>query len=593
MSDLPALGLPELSEQLRFILDLGVAVAVALIGGAIAVRLRQPAVLGYLLAGILIGPATPGFVGDVDRIAELADLGVVLLLFALGVEFSIRGLIAVRRVAIPGATLQIVITLAVGTLLMIGLGFAVREAFVIGACLSLSSTLVVLKSLIDRGEMDSLHGKTAIGWSIVQDIATIVFIVALPPLAGGDVVGPFVLALVKAALFLAIAYVVGTRLLPRVFVFVARLGSSELFLLAVVGTALLTAFVSSAVFGLSLALGAFVAGVLVSESELSHQAAAEVTPFRDLFAVLFFVSVGMLVDPAALAADAGLVVLLVVVAVVGKGLLTAGLGRGFGLPTRSAWLLGAAMAQVGEFSFILAEDALELDVIGERAYNLVLGTAVVSILVSPIAQRLVDRWVGRTEASTDAALAAAIEQLVLEEPTGPAVPLSRTEAALDAEAEERRPTVVVLGAGRVGRVVTRAVRRRGFRVVVVDRDPGRLDDVAQMGAVTMFGDAANPDILRRLGLDRARVLVVAIADPLTVRLAVERALRLNPRLTIAARTRGTREIDALRTLGVGRLSDPEAEVAFELARHALQRMGVSGPELTGILSGLRRDVYGR
>src|SRR5262245_56609148 len=182
MSDLPVLALPELTEQLRFILDLGVAVALALVGGAIAVRLRQPAVLGYLLAGILIGPATPGFVGDVDRIAELADLGVVLLLFALGVEFSIRGLIAVRRVAIPGATIQILITLAVGALLMIGLGFEIHEAFVIGACLSLSSTLVVLKSLIDRGEMDSLHGKAAIGWSIVQDIATIVFIVALPPL---------------------------------------------------------------------------------------------------------------------------------------------------------------------------------------------------------------------------------------------------------------------------------------------------------------------------------------------------------------------------------------------------------------------------
>jgi CPA2 family monovalent cation:H+ antiporter-2 len=593
MPDLPALGLPELTDQLRFILDLGVALALALIGGAIAVRLRQPAVLGYLLAGILIGPATPGFVGDVERIAELADLGVVLLLFALGVEFSIRGLIAVRRVAIPGATIQILITLAIGSLLMVGLGFEINEAFVIGACLSLSSTLVVLKSLIDRGEMDSLHGKAAIGWSIVQDIATIVFIVALPPLAGGDVVGPFLLALVKAALFLAIAYVVGTRLLPRMFVFVARLGSSELFLLAVVGTALLTAFVSSAVFGLSLALGAFVAGVLVSESELSHQAAAEVTPFRDLFAVLFFVSVGMLVDPAALAADAGLVILLVAVAVVGKGVLTAMLGHGFGLPRRSAWLLGAAMAQVGEFSFILAEDALELDVIGERAYNLVLGTAVVSILVSPLAQRLVDRMVGRAEAATDAALAAAAEQLVLDDPTGPAVSLSRGEASMEPGADERRPTVVVLGAGRVGRVVVRAVRRRGFRCLVVDRDPRRLDEAAVLGAVTLFGDAANPDILRRLALERARVLVVAIADPLTARLTVERALRLNPRLTIATRTRGTREIEVMRDLGVGRLADPEAEVAFELARHALQRMGVSAPEVTGILSGLRRDTYGR
>ncbi len=593
MPEFPGLELPELTEQLRFMLDLGVAVAVALIGGAIAVRLRQPAVLGYLVAGIVIGPATPGFVGDVDRIAELADLGVVLLLFALGVEFSIRGLIAVRRVAIPGGTLQIILTLLVGAALMVGLGFETREAFVIGACLSLSSTLVVLKSLIDRGEVDSLHGKAAIGWSIVQDIATIVFIVALPPLAGGDVLGPLLVAIAKAAIFLALAYVLGTRLLPRLFGFIARLGSSELFLLAVVGTALLTAFVSSAVFGLSLALGAFVAGVLVSESELSHQAAAEVTPFRDLFAVLFFVSVGMLVDPAALAADLGLVALLVVVAVVGKGALTAFLGHGFGLPRRSALLLGAAMAQVGEFSFILAEDALDIGILHERAYNLILGTAVVTILLSPIVQRLVDGFVERSERSVDDALSEAAAALILEEPTGPAVSLSRGEAALDAEAEERRPTVVVLGAGRVGRVVTRAVRRRGFRCVVVDRDPGRLDDVSAMGAVPMYGDAANPDILRRLGLDRARVLVVAIADPLTVRLAVERSLRINPRLTVAARTRGSREIEVMRTMGVGRLSDPEAEVAFELARHALQRMGVSGQEVTGILSGLRRDVYGR
>ena len=332
MAELSGLGVGELSEQLRFILDLGVAVAAALVGGAIAVRLRQPAVIGYLVAGIAIGPATPGFVGDVERIAVLADVGVVLLLFALGVEFSIHGLREVGRVAIPGGAAQVLLMLAGGTLMMAGLGFELREALVIGACLSLSSTLVVLKSLIDRGELDSLHGRAAIGWSIVQDIAMIMFIVALPPIAGGDVVVPFLLALGKAAIFLALAYVVGTRLLPRMFIAVARLGSGELFLLAVVGTALLTAFVSSAVFGLSLALGAFVAGVLVSESELSHQAAAEVTPFRDLFAVLFFVSVGMLVDPGAIASDAPLIALLVVVAVVGKGALTAGLSRALGLP---------------------------------------------------------------------------------------------------------------------------------------------------------------------------------------------------------------------------------------------------------------------
>jgi len=583
----------ELSEQLRFILDLGVAVAAALIGGAIAVRLRQPAVIGYLLAGIAIGPATPGFVGDVERIAVLAEVGVVLLLFALGVEFSIRGLREVQRVAIPGGTLQVLLMLAAGTLLMIGLGFELREALVIGACLSLSSTLVVLKSLIDRGELDSLHGRAAIGWSIVQDIAMIVFIVALPPIAGGDVVVPFLLALGKAAVFLGLAYVVGTRLLPRAFIEVARLGSNELFLLAVVGTALLTAFVSSAIFGLSLALGAFVAGVLVSESELSHQAAAEVTPFRDLFAVLFFVSVGMLVDPGAIAADAPLIALLAVVAVVGKGALTAGLGRGFGLPRRSALLLGAAMAQVGEFSFILAENALDLGLVGPRTYNLILATAIVTILVSPIGQRLVDRLVDRLETgATDGESWGAAEPFAHAATAGAAVPLSRTEAAIDPDEEARRPTIVVLGGGRVGRVVVRAVRRRGFRCVVVDREPARLEELAILGAVTLYGDAASPAILKQAGLARARVLVVAIGDPLTARLATERALRLNPRLTIAVRARGLREIDALRRLGAGRITDPEAEAAFELARHALHRMGVSGSELTGIVSGLRRDVYG-
>jgi CPA2 family monovalent cation:H+ antiporter-2 len=582
----------ELTDQLRFILDLGAAIVAALIGGAIAVRLRQPAVVGYLLAGVVIGPATPGFVGDVDRIAVLADVGVVLLLFALGVEFSIRELRSVGRVVIPGGIAQIVLVLGTGAAVMIGLGTEMREAFIVGACLSLSSTLVVLKQLIDRGEMDSTHGRAAVGWSIIQDIATIVFIVALPPMAGGDVVLPFAIAMVKAAAFLALAYVVGTRLLPWGFATVARLGSSELFLLAVVATALMTAFVSSALFGLSLALGAFVAGVLVSESELSHQAAAEVTPFRDLFAVLFFVSVGMLVDPAALVADAGLVAVLVVIAVGGKGVITAVLGKGLGLPTRSAILLGAVMAQVGEFSFILADNGRDLDLLDGRTYNIVLGTAVVTILLSPFVTRLADALVVRLEArELTGSLGSPAAAMNVQPDPGHGSGASRTEQAISEDAEARRPTVVVLGAGRVGRVVVSAVRARGFRCVVVDRDDGRLETVRRLGATTVFGDAANPEILKRVGLDRARVLIIAIGDPLTARLASERSLRMNPRLAIASRARGRREIDTLRSLGVRRLADPEAEAAFELARHALQRMGVSGPELSGIVVGLRREVY--
>jgi len=570
-----------LTEPLQFILGLGSAVAAALVGGAIAARLRQPVIVGYLLAGVAIGPFTPGFTGDVEQISALADVGVILLLFALGVEFSLRDLRSVRDVALPGGVLQIALVLVAGGSIAVGLGYGVPAAFVVGACLSISSTLVVIKSLLDRGEIDSLHGRTAIGWSIVQDVATIIFIVALPPLAGGDLVVPFALAMVKAALFLVLAYVVGTRVLPAVFRAVSRMGSGELFLLTVVATALLTAFVSSAIFGLSLALGAFVAGIVVSESDLSYQAAAEVIPFRDLFAVLFFVSVGMLVDPGALVERAPLIAVLVVVAVVGKGALVALFGKAFGLPVRSALLLGGTMAQVGEFSFILAEDGLHLNLIDGDVYNMILGTAVVSILLTPFAQRIAEMLALRFEA-----------QSVVAAGTPAPAATSRTELAFSG-ADDARLAIVVLGAGRVGRVVVRAVRQRGFRCVVVDRDSRRLEEAAKLGAATIFGDAANPHILRRCGLEHARVLVVAIGDPLTARLATERARQLNPRLTVAARARGRSEIDALRSRGVARLADPEAEAALELARHALQRMGISGPELSGILTGLRRDSYGR
>jgi CPA2 family monovalent cation:H+ antiporter-2 len=401
---LPAFEL-HLTEQLAFILGLGAAVGAALVGGAIAVRLRQPAIVGYLLAGVAIGPFTPGFVGDVDQISVLADVGIVLLLFALGVEFSIRELRDVRQVALPGGVLQIALILAAGAAVALGLGFGVGEAFVLGACLSISSTLVVIKSLIDRGELDSLHGRAAVGWSIVQDVATIMFIVALPTLAeGGDVIVPFALAIAKAVVFLVLAYAFGTRLLPWLFRIVSALGSNELFLLTVVATALLTAFVSSAVFGLSLALGAFVGGIVVSESDLSAQAAAEVIPFRDLFAVLFFVSVGMLVDPAALLDNALLIAVLVFIAVVGKGATIAILGRLFRLPVRSALLLGGSMAQVGEFSFILAEESLGLELIDRDVYNLILGTAVVSILLTPAARRITMRLALAFEARTDRAM---------------------------------------------------------------------------------------------------------------------------------------------------------------------------------------------
>ncbi len=578
------LNLPELTlaltPELRFILDLGVAVALALVGGVIAVRLGQPPIVGYLAAGIVIGPFTPGFVGDAEDIGHLAELGVVLLLFALGVEFSLRELARVRRVVVPGAILQILITAAVGAVVSVLLGFPVVTSVVIGSAIAISSTLVVLKILVERGELDSLHGRNAIGWMVVQDLATILLIAMLEPLAGGDLAAPLLFALLRTAAFLALAYVVGTRLLPWLFRTVTRLGSPELFLLSVFATALLAAFLSSAVFGLSLALGAFVAGLIVSESDLAHQAAGEITPFRDLFAVLFFVSIGMLVDPSALLQDWPALIALLLVATVVKGAASAVIGRLLGLPLRSAILLGATISQVGEFSFLLAAEALSLDLLDARAYNLVLATAVASIVLTPALVRGAAGLVGRIEhrrAATDP-------------PVPGHAPVIRGEVAM--ADDEGRASVVILGGGRVGRVVVRAMRARGFRCVVVDRDQRVLDELAELGAATLFGDAAGRAILHRAGLDRARLLVMAIGDPMTAELALERAREINPRLTVVARARGRTEISRMRKLGASRLADPEVEAALELARASLSRMGVSGPEQTAITTGLRRRAYG-
>jgi CPA2 family monovalent cation:H+ antiporter-2 len=581
-----------LSEELRFILNLGVAVLAALLGGAVAARLGQPTVVGYLVAGIAIGPFTPGFVGDQEQITVLADIGVVLLLFALGVQFPLRDLVAVRGIAVGAGLLQVACVTITGAAVAGLLGFDARSAIVIGVTLSISSTLVVVKLLVERGELEATHGRALVGLMLVQDLVTIVVAATLPALAGGDPVEPLVLAIGRVALFLGLAYVAGTRLLPAAFRLVARLGSSELFLLAVIGTALVAAVASSALFGLGLALGAFVAGLVIAESDLSYQAVAEIVPFRDLFAVLFFVSVGMLVNPASIAAQAGLVLVFVLVAVGLKSIVAGAFARLFGLPARAAILVGATLAQVGEFSFILAEEALGLGILGQPAYDVILGTAVVSIVLTPFSVRGADRLVARLEARQAAVVAPdgdADGDAGAEDRVGARDGGHAGRAAFDSDG---RPHIVVLGAGRVGLLVTRAVRTRGFGCVVVDRDRRRLDEAARLGAQVVYGDAASPTILARVGLAEARLLVVAVADPLAARLAAERALAIVPSLAIAGRARGARDRATLRQVGVRRVADPEVEAGVELARHALQRMGVSGPELAAIASGLRRSQYG-
>jgi CPA2 family monovalent cation:H+ antiporter-2 len=451
--------------------------------------------------------------------------------------------------------------------------------------LSISSTLVVVKLLVERGELEATHGRALVGWMLVQDMVTIVVAATLPALAGSDPVEPLLLAIGRVALFLGLAYVTGTRLLPAAFRLVARLGSSELFLLAVIGTALVAAVTSSALFGLGLALGAFMAGLVIAESDLSYQAVAEIVPFRDLFAVLFFVSVGMLVDPASIAAQAGMVAVFVVIAVVVKGAMSAGLARAFGLPTRSALMVGAFLVPVGEFSFILAEEALGLGILEKSAYDVLLGTAVVSIVLTPFAVQAAGRFAAALKARQGEGAVAEPEADVVGGRGGGHGPRA-------AYASDGRPHVVVLGAGRVGLLVTRAVRTRGFGCVVVDRDRRHLEEAQRLGAQVVYGDAESMTILQRVGLHEARLLVVALPDPFAARLATERALRVSPRLEVVVRARGARDRATLRAAGARRFADPEVEAGIELARHALQRMGVSGTELSAIASGLRRAQYG-
>lgn len=564
------LDLP-LDGPTRFLLNMGVAVLAALVAGTIAHRVGLPAIVGYVLAGIVVGPLATGFVAQPEQIGALANIGVVLLLFAIGVEFSLHELRRVGRIAVLGALAQVSVTLAVGAVLMLGLGFALRPALVLGAVVAISSTVVLVKLLAERGEEDSLHGRIGIGWMIVQDVVTIVFIVTLPAFTGEDLVVPLALAAGKAALFLALAYGAGRVVLPPVYRAIAALGSRELFLLTVVATALLTAFVSSAVFGLSIALGAFVAGVVVSESELSHQAVAEVVPFRDLFAVLLFVSVGMLVDPGALLASLLLVVVLLLVAVPFKAAVAALLTWRAGLPARVAILTGAAIAHVGEFSFIIGQNALDLGIIDRDAYNLVLGTTVGSIVLAPFGYLLARR------------AALGLDRQV----SG-----RRLRRALEDHQPGAAGDVVILGGGRVGRTISEAVAPHVGRTIVIDHDAGLLAGLRRVGAIAIYGDAANPQILRRVIGPETLLVVIAVPDHLTAFLAAERVRAIEPNVEILARVTGEEELRDLGAMGVRHFADSRIEVAIELAQTVLGHVGVDGDAVVTAVERMHRDAYG-
>jgi CPA2 family monovalent cation:H+ antiporter-2 len=555
----------------------------AFIGGYLARRVGLPPIVGYLLAGIVIGPYTPGLVADQEVATELAELGVILLMFGVGLHFSLRDLWAVRSIAVPGAFIQILVGALLGAALGSVFGWGVLAGIVFGLGLSVASTVVLLRTLMERRELDTSQGRVAVGWLIVEDIFTILVLVLLPTLVllqNGDVstgaaIRDVAIAVGKSTILVVLMFAVGARVLPRLLLSVARDGSRELFMLAVLATVIGIAFVSYAVFGVSLALGAFLAGAVLAESDLSHQAAFDALPLRDAFAVLFFVSVGMLFDPAFLLEAPLQVAAVVAVVVLGKWLTKIAVVMLADYPARIAVTVAAGLAQVGEFTFILAALATQLGLLPPAGFQLSVAAAILSITLNPLVFAVSDRVEPRLRESAVFRVVRARTSRHLAELPEPV------------EARGTRRHAVLVGHGRVGSLVARALERRGFAYVVIEQDRRIVEALRAHSIQALYGDAADIELLGRAGIDHAVVLVIAVADPAASEVIYERARKAEPRLEIVVRTHADQM--AARLQGEARAWPVvgERELAIQMARVALRRFGVSGTEVEAIAQGIR------
>ena len=550
--------------------DIALILVAALLGGVVAQRLGLPLILGYILAGVIVGPNTAGpTVGGVHDIELLAEIGVALLLFTIGLHFSLDELAPVRRVALWGTVIQMSLTAAFGYGLGRLLGFGWEEAVWFGALLSLSSTAVVLKSLSEQGVMGTLSSRVIVGMLIVQDLAVVPLIIVLPELGSmGEGLSELGFAALRAATFIAFMLVFGRRILPWLMARIAAWNSRELFLLSVVGIGLGVGY-GTYLFGLSFAFGAFVAGMVLSQSDYSHQALADVEPLRDVFAMLFFVSVGMLLDPAFLLENAGVVALVVSLVFVVKGLLFAGVGRSFGYGNIVPFAVGLGLFQVGEFSFVIARVGIEAGAISQRSYSLMLTTAVVTMALTPFAMRLAPSFYGRWR-----------ERFPRESLRSFNLP----EAGL-------RDHVLIAGYGRVGGFVAHLLGRLEQPIAVVDSNPGRTDQARESGHPTVFGDAAAQPVLEAAGVRRARLVIVTVPDPVGARLVVERVRAVNPDVHVVVRSTTVEQLEELGRLGVYEAVHPESEAGLELGRQALNHLGVGVGDIQRFADEVRRELY--
>ena len=562
-------------HETALIATIAVGLGLAFLFGLLATRFRLPPILGYLLAGVVVGPFTPGFVADSGLASQLAELGVILLMFGVGLHFSIADLLAVRRIAIPGAISQIAVATGLGALVAWFWGWSWGTGIVFGLSLSVASTVVLLRALEDRGILDSSDGRIAVGWLIVEDLVTVLALVLLPALApilgtGAPDAAPaanlwttLAVTLVKVAAFVAVMLVAGRRAIPWLLTRVVQTGSRELFTLAVLAVALGIAVGAAALFGVSFALGAFFAGVIVSESDFSHEAATNALPLQDAFAVLFFVSVGMLFDPAILLRQPLHVLAVVLIVLIGKTIASLAIVLVFRYPLHTALVISASLAQIGEFSFILAALGVSLGLLPLEAQGLIVAGALLSISLNPLVFRTVEpleAWLRRRPRLAEA----------LERPAGP---LSQLPAAADSE--QLRDHVVLIGYGRVGAPVGRELAMHGIPYVVVEQSRERAEALRARELPVIYGDATRPDVLADAHLERARLVVVAAPDAYQTRAILALARRINPDVAVIARTHSEDERGFLESHGAEHALVGEHELAVSLTRHALRRYDVA------------------
>jgi len=538
------------------------ALGVALLLGAVAHRLRMAPMIGYIAAGLVVGPFSPGFVANREEVLALADIGVALLMFSIGVRFSLAKLQSVGRLVLIGAPLQVAFSIALGAGIAFSIGRPVLESLFLGAIASVCSSVVLVKVAGETSLETTAHGKLALAWSIMQDLLTVVLVVVLGALAGGgeEPALEALRATVVALAVVAAVLIVGSRVLPGILSRIAQLGSRELFVVAVAVLAIGTATLAAQL-GVSIALGAFVAGMALAESDLAASVLGEVVPLRELFATIFFVSIGILLEPAAVIAGWPTVLLLIALIVVGKGVAVAAISLAGRQRPRTALRAAGLVAQGGEFSFVLATVGLQLGALGQDTFSQAMGAIVATVVIAAPVAGLSARLGDRLE------LRFPVPPL-----PGPAEP-----------AAGMRRHVVILGYGHVGKAVARVLEGRGFPWVAADADYAMVRAATTGGAPLVYGDAGTPSVLDALRVADAGTMVVTVPDALAARQAIEYALRSNPNLHVVVRAHSAQDEAELRRLGAARIVTAERELGHELVRHALRRYGVSDQEIAAIL----------